>query len=74
MDGRMFSYELSPTLFNIYTKEIIVKWKTHLYKSYYFINRNKKIHLLFADDQVIKVDSEDLRYKTQQKFWKGNVT
>jgi len=46
MDGHKFSYELSPTLFNIYMKEIIVKWKTHLYKRCYFINRNKKVFFL----------------------------
>jgi len=28
----------------------------------------QKIHLQFADDQVIIADSEDLRYKTQQQF------
>jgi retron-type reverse transcriptase len=56
---------LSPTLFNIYMNEIIVKWKT-IYTKGITLSTSTKINtLLFADDQVIIADSEDnLHYKT----------
>jgi hypothetical protein len=49
----------SPTLFNIYLNEIIVKWN-QIYTKGITLSTTTKINtLLFADDQVIIADSED---------------
>ena len=50
-------------------KVIIVKWKTHIYKRYYFIDHNKK-NLLFADDKVTIADSMVYVSKHSKNFGK----
>jgi hypothetical protein len=51
---------LSPTLFNVYINEIISEWNTDDMKGLR-ISRNKEIKtLLFADDQLLMEDSENL--------------
>ena len=50
---------LLPTLFNIYMDEIIVKWN-QIYTRGITLSTGTKINNpLFADDRVIKADSED---------------
>jgi hypothetical protein len=59
---------LSPTLFNIDICEIISEWNTDDTKGLK-IPRNKEIKtLLFADDQVLMADSENLLQKLTHKL------
>ena len=50
---------LSPTLFNIYLDEIITKWQKQDITGIKLPKNRQLSMLLFADDQVIKADTED---------------
>ena len=50
---------LSPTLFNIYLDEIIIKWQKQDITGIKISNNQQLSMLLFADDQVIIADRED---------------
>ena len=50
---------MSPTLFNINMSEIIVKWNQIYAKGIALSTSTKASTLLFADDQVLIVHSED---------------
>ena len=68
------------TSFNIYRNEIIATGHQICTKDITLSTTNKISTLLFADDRVTLADSEDSlwtnywHYKTQRKFWNGNIT
>jgi hypothetical protein len=68
---------LSPTLFNIYMNETIVKWN-YTYTKGITLSTSTKINTLhFASDQVVIADSEDnlqrrvFALKQSKNVWNG---
>jgi len=59
---------LSPTLFNIYLDEIITKWQNQDTTGIKHSKNQQLSTLLFADDQVIKADTEDNIQKAVHKL------
>jgi transcription initiation factor TFIIIB Brf1 subunit/transcription initiation factor TFIIB len=59
---------LSPTLFNTYLDEIITKWQKQDIIGIKLSKNQQLSTLLFADDQVIKADTEDNLQKAAHKL------
>ena len=61
-------FPLSPTLFNIYLDEIITKWQNQEITGIKLSKNQQLSTLLFADDQLITVDTEDNLQKAAHKL------
>jgi hypothetical protein len=61
---------MSPTLFNIYVNEIISEWDNNDIKGLKISGNTEIKTLLFADDQVIMAESENLLQKSVHKLEK----
>jgi hypothetical protein len=59
---------LSPTLFNVYLDETIIKWQKQDITGIKLSKNQHLSALLFADDQVIIADSEDNLQKAAHKL------
>ena len=59
---------LSPTLFNIYLDEIIIKWQKQNITGIKLSKHQQLSTLLFADDQVIIADREDNLHRAAHKL------
>jgi len=59
---------LSPTLFNIYSDEIITKWQNQDITGIKLSKNRQLSTLLFADDQVIIADTENNLQKAAYKL------
>jgi hypothetical protein len=62
------SCPLSPTLFNIYLDEIIIKWQEQDITGIKLSKSQQLSTLLFADDQIIIADREDNIQKAAHKL------
>jgi len=58
---------LSPTLFNIYLDKIITKWQNQDITGIKLLKNQQLSALLFADDQVIRADTEGNLQKAAHK-------
>jgi hypothetical protein len=61
---------VSPILFNIYINEIISEWDNNNIKGLKILSNTEIKTLLFADDQVIMAESENLLQKSAHKLEK----
>jgi len=66
--GVCLGCSLSPTLFNIYSDEIITKWQNQEINRIKLPKNQQLSTLLFADDQVIIADTEDNLQKAAHKL------